>query len=56
MRSAVCELYVDAADFNRRWDGAVDDLVGLGLVLPEAVAAVRATGRVLYASAMASAI
>ena len=48
------ELYVDHADYNKRWDGAVDDLVQLGLVLPEAVAAVKARGRALYESALAS--
>jgi Alpha/beta hydrolase domain len=46
------ELYVDATDFNTRWDGAVDDLVELGLVLPEAVASVKARGRALYESAI----
>lgn len=48
------ELYVDAVDFNKRWDGAVDDLVELGLMLPEAIAAMKARGRVVYASAVAS--
>jgi hypothetical protein len=48
------ELYVDHADYNKRWDGAVDNLAQLGLVLPEAVAAVKARGRALYESALAS--
>jgi hypothetical protein len=48
------ELYVDAVAFNETWDDAVDDLVVLGLVLPEDVAAVKARGRALYESAMAS--
>lgn len=41
------ELYVDAVDFNNRWDRAVDDLAELGLMLPEDIAAVKARGRVL---------
>jgi len=46
--------HVDATDFNKTWDEAVDDLAELGLVLPESVAAVKARGRTLYESAMAS--
>lgn len=46
------ELYPDAPAFEKAWDGAVDDLVELGLVLPEAVASVKARGRALYESAI----
>ncbi|MET0627613.1 MAG: alpha/beta hydrolase domain-containing protein [Acidimicrobiia bacterium] len=42
------ELYPDAATFQKAWDGAVDDLAELGLVLPDAVAAVKARGRAAY--------
>jgi Alpha/beta hydrolase domain len=48
------ELYLDAVDFNDRWDGAVDDLAQLGLVLPEDIPAVKARGRALYEAATAS--
>ena len=48
------ELYVDAVAFNKTWDDAVDDLVALGLVLPEVIATVKARGRALYESAMTS--
>jgi hypothetical protein len=45
------ELYPDAATFGKSWDGAVDDLAELGLMLPEAIAAVKARGSALYESA-----
>jgi Alpha/beta hydrolase domain len=48
----LAELYADASDFNKVWDGAVDDLAELGLVLPEAVAHVKSRGRSLYESAI----
>jgi hypothetical protein len=48
----IAELYPDATAFQKVWDGAVDDLVELGLVLPEAVAFVKARGRALYESAV----
>jgi hypothetical protein len=46
------ELYVDPTTFEKAWDGAVDDLVELGMVLPEAVASMKARGRALYESAI----
>ena len=46
------ELYPDASAYRRASDGAVDDLARLGLVLPEAIADVKARGQDLYASAM----
>ena len=46
------ELYADATAFEKAWDAAVDDLVELGLVLPEAVALVKSRGRGLYESAI----
>jgi Alpha/beta hydrolase domain len=46
------ELYLDAAGFYKKWDDAIDDLVELGLVLPEAVAVMKARGRTLYESAL----
>lgn len=46
------ELYVDATALEKAWDGAVDDLVELGLVLPEAITPVKARGRALYESAV----
>jgi hypothetical protein len=48
----VVELYPDAGAFQKVWDGAVDDLAALGLVLPEAIASVKARGRALYGSAI----
>jgi hypothetical protein len=48
----IAELYVDAEDFDKRWDSAVDDLVELGLALPEDIAIVKARARVVYASAL----
>jgi Alpha/beta hydrolase domain len=45
-------LYVDATDFNKRWDESVDNLVELGLVLPEAIAPLKARGHTLYAAAV----
>ena len=48
------EPYPDASAYQNAWDGAVDDLAHLGLVLPEAIADVKARGRDLYASAMMS--
>ena len=47
----ISELYPDAATFEKSWDGAVDDLAELGLVLPKAIAAVKARGRASYESA-----
>ncbi len=46
----VGELYPDAAAFQNAWDGAVDDLAELGLVLLESVAPVKERGRTLYES------
>jgi hypothetical protein len=46
------ELYVDATAFEKAWDEAVDDLVELGLVLPEAIGPVKERGRALYESAI----
>lgn len=46
------ELYADAAEFNNKWDGAVDDLVELGLVLQEDIAPLKARGRGLYDSVL----
>ena len=46
------ELYPDASAYQNAWDGAVDDLAHLGLVLPEAIAPVKARGRALYESAI----
>jgi hypothetical protein len=46
------ELYADASAFEKAWDGAVEDLIELGLVLPEAVVPVKSRGRVLYESAV----
>ena len=48
------ELYPDASAYQHVCHGAVDDLAHLGLVLPEAIADVKARGRDLYASAMMS--
>jgi hypothetical protein len=48
----VGELYPDASKYQNAWDGAVEDLADLGLVLPEAVASVKSRGRALYESAM----
>ena len=44
------QLYPDAATFQKAWDGAVDDLADLGLVLPGAVAQLKQRGRTMYAS------
>jgi hypothetical protein len=38
----VVEFYGDAETYLKTWDAAVDDLVGRGLVLPEAIEPVRA--------------
>jgi len=46
------ELYVDATLFEKAWDEAVDGLVELGLVLPEAIGPVKERGRTLYESAI----
>jgi hypothetical protein len=46
----VLELYPDASAYQGVWDDAVDNLAHLGLVLPEAVASVKARGRMLYDS------
>jgi hypothetical protein len=46
------ELYPDASTYQKAWDGAVDDLAQLGLVLPEEVARVKARGLSLYQSAI----
>jgi hypothetical protein len=45
------QLYADAASYQKVWDGAVDDLAALGLVLPHAVVPLKAKGRSLCASA-----
>jgi Alpha/beta hydrolase domain len=48
----ILELYPDASAYQSVWDDAVDDLAHLGLVLPEAVASVKARGRMLYDTAI----
>jgi Alpha/beta hydrolase domain len=50
----VVELYPDVLVFQRVWEGAVDDLAVLGLVLPEDIGSVKARGRALYESAVGS--
>jgi hypothetical protein len=47
----VGELYADTSTFQKAWDGAVDDLAELGLVLGSEVATVKARGRALYEGA-----
>jgi hypothetical protein len=49
------EIYPDEATFQKTWDGAVDDLADLGLVLPEAIRTVKERGRTLYRSAIGNA-
>ena len=44
------QLYADAATFQNAWDGAVDDLADLGLVLSGSVAQLKQRGRTMYAS------
>jgi hypothetical protein len=40
----IAELYADAATYQEAWDGAVDDLAALGLVLSDDVAEVKRRG------------
>jgi hypothetical protein len=48
-------LYGDLDGYAKAWDSAVDDLIALGLILPEAVESVRARGRALAAERFRSA-
>jgi len=53
--SRIAELYRDYDEFLKGWEGAVDDLANLGLVLPDAIANLKARGRFAWDGALSSA-